>query len=154
MVDLVVLNFEFDFVPRFYLLKWNRYFSACKWKWNAIHVILEITSSFTSDFRSIFSAIKHNSSTLFLAQTLYTLVKNSSLKYKFLRFLSWSKFVKFLMSILNWQVNSFSNFTSFFNVMTHNSPVSFKLIHFLLWIKGSHQSPNPLTFKRVLVKIC
>ena len=54
----------------------------------------------------------------------------------------WSKFVKFLMSILNWQVNSFSNFTSFFNVMTHNSPLSFKLIHFLLWIKGSHQGPN------------
>ena len=26
--------------------------------------------------------------------------------------------------------------------MTHNSSVSFKLIHFLLWIKGSHQSPN------------
>ena len=26
--------------------------------------------------------------------------------------------------------------------LTHNSPVNVKLIHFLLWIKGSHQSPN------------
>ena len=53
-----------------------------------------------------------------------------------------SKFVKFFMSILNWQVNSSSNFALFFTVMTQNSPVNFKLIHFLLWIKGSYQSPN------------
>ena len=50
--------------------------------------------------------------------------------------------LKFLKSILNWHVISFSNFASFFTVMTHNSPVNFKLIHFLLWIKGFHQSPN------------
>ena len=31
--------------------------------------------------------------------------------------------------------------------MTQNSPVNFKLIHFLLWIKGSHQSPNFETFE-------
>ena len=31
--------------------------------------------------------------------------------------------------------------------MTHNSPVNFKLMHFLLWIKGSHQSPNFETFE-------
>ena len=51
------------------------------------------------------------------------------------------------MSILNWQVKSSSNFASFFILMTHNSPVNFKLIHFLLWIKGSHQSPNFKTFE-------
>ena len=38
------------------------------------------------------------------------------------------KFVKFFMSILNWQVNSSSAFASFFIVMTHNSPLNFKLI--------------------------
>ena len=54
---------------------------------------------------------------------------------------------KFLMSILKWQVNSSSNFASFFIVMTHNSSVNFKLIRFLFWIKGSHQSPNFVTFK-------
>ena len=43
---------------------------------------------FPSNFASIFSAIKHNSSILFLAQTLYTLVKSNLLKCKFLRFSS------------------------------------------------------------------
>ena len=51
------------------------------------------------------------------------------------------------MSILNWPVNSSTNLASFFIVMTQNSPVNFKLIHFLLWRKGSHQSPNFLTFQ-------
>ena len=46
------------------------------------------------------------------------------------------------MSILKWQVNSISNSASFFIVITHDSPLSFKLIHFLLWIKGSNESPN------------
>ena len=46
------------------------------------------------------------------------------------------------MSILKWQVNFISNFASFFRVTTHNSPLSFKLIHFLLSIKGSNESPN------------
>ena len=59
----------------------------------------------------------------------------------------WSKFVKFLMSILNWQVNSSSIFASFFIVMTHNSPVNFKLVHFQLWTKESYQSPNFETSK-------
>ena len=45
------------------------------------------------------------------------------------------------MPILNWQVNSFSSFVSFFIVMTQNSLVKLKLIHILLWIKGSHQVP-------------
>ena len=82
---------------------------------------LKAQVSFPSNVASIFSAIKQNSPTLFLAQT-YTLFKRSSLKCKFLRL-------------------------SFFNVLTQNSPVKFKLIHFLLWIKGSHQSPNFLTFQ-------
>ena len=51
------------------------------------------------------------------------------------------------MSILKWQVSSSSIFVSFFIVMTHNSSVNFKLIHFLLWTKGSHQSSNFDTFK-------
>ena len=58
-----------------------------------------------------------------------------------------STFVKFLMPILKQQVNSSSNFASFFILMTHNSSVNFKLINFLRWIKGSQQSPNFETFK-------
>ena len=53
-----------------------------------------------------------------------------------------SKFVYFLMSILKRHINSSSNFASFFFVMTHNSSVSFSLMHFLLWAKGSHQSTS------------
>ena len=53
-----------------------------------------------------------------------------------------SKFVKFLLSILKRQVSSSSIFVSFFIVTTHNSSVNFKIIHFLLWAKGSHQSSN------------
>ena len=55
------------------------------------------------------------------------------------------EFVKFLLSILNWHVNSFSNSASFFIVVTHNSPVNFKL-HLLLWIKGRNKNPNFKTF--------
>ena len=50
------------------------------------------------------------------------------------------------MKILR-QVNSSSNFASSFIVMTHNSSVNIKLIHFLLWIKGSHESLNFETFE-------
>ena len=53
-----------------------------------------------------------------------------------------SKFFKVLTSILKWQLNSSSIFASFFIVMTHNSPVSFKLIYFQLWTKEFYQSPN------------
>ena len=66
--------------------------------------LLKAQVIFPSHFAPIFSTIKHKSSVLFLAQRLYTLVKISPLKCKFLRFLSAQvKFVKFLMSILNWQ---------------------------------------------------
>ena len=51
------------------------------------------------------------------------------------------------MSVLKWQVNSSSNLASFFIVKTHNSYVNFKLIHFLFWLRGSHQSPNFETFE-------
>ena len=58
-----------------------------------------------------------------------------------------SKFVKFLMWTLKRQVNSSSDFAWFFIVMTHNSSAAFKLIHVLLWMKRSHQSPNFEIFK-------
>ena len=65
-----------------------------------------------------------------------------------------SKFVKFLVSILNWQVKSSSNFASFFILITHNSPVNFNLMYFLFWIKGPNKSPNFQTFEGAVVKIC
>ena len=47
------------------------------------------------------------------------------------------------MSVLN-KSNPFQ-FCIF--LQCHNSPVNCKLIHFLLWINGPHQSPNVETFK-------
>ena len=58
-----------------------------------------------------------------------------------------SKFVKLLMPILNWEVNSSSIIASFFILMTHNSLVNFKLKYFQLWTKESHQSPHFETYK-------
>ena len=111
--------------------------------------------SFPSNFGSSCSSIKNNSSVLFLAQTLYTLVKSSSLKFKFLRFSSARiKISQILISILNWQVKFSSIFASFFIFITHISSVNFKLIHFLFWIKGPNKSPTFDTFESALVKIC
>ena len=50
-------------------------------------------------------------------------------------------------------VNSSSNFSSFFSVITHNSAVNFQLMHILLWKKRSHQIPV-LTLSSSLVKMC
>ena len=58
-----------------------------------------------------------------------------------------SKFVKFLISILKRQFSSSSIFVTFFIVRTNYFSVNFKLIHFLLWTKWSHQSSNFHTFK-------
>ena len=38
--------------------------------------------------------------------------------------------------------------------MTHNSPVNFKLMHLLLWIKGPNKCPKFQTFECALLKIC
>ena len=57
-----------------------------------------------------------------------------------------SKFAIFLMSISKWQVHSSSNFALLVIAMTYRTPLlNFKLIQFLLWTKGSHQSPNFVT---------
>ena len=79
----------------------------------------------------------------FFSSTIIYFVRKKPIKVQtFEIFECLSKFVKFFMSILNWHVSSSSNFASLFNVSKQNSPVSFKLMHFLLWIKWSHQSPN------------
>ena len=112
---------------------WRKFAKFLMW-------FLKTEAIFSSNFATVFSAIKHNSPILLLAQTLHTLLKSSPLKCKFLRF-SIAQ-VKIRQFLFKWQVNSFSNYASFFTFITQNSPVNFKPIHFLLWIKGPHQSPN------------
>ena len=71
-----------------------------------------------------FSVIKDNSSVFFLAQTSYSLDKNSPSKWDFLDFwvVGW-KFTKFLMSFLEPR-NRFSfNFASLLSARKHNSSV-------------------------------
>ena len=103
--------------------------------------------SFSSNFASLFSVMKDDSSTV-LAQTLYPLVTRSPLKCTLFRLLSARvKFVNFLMSNLKRQVNSSSIFVSFFIVMTHDCSVKFNLMHFPFWTKESHQSSNFDTFE-------
>ena len=64
-----------------------------------------------------------------------------------------SKFIKFLMSTLKWQVNSSSNFASFFTVMKDTSSMDFKLILFQLWLKDLIKIPI-LRLWSALVKTC
>ena len=105
-----------------------------------LHVIFETTSQFFFKFRITLKFHQKELLCTFLAQTLYTLVKSSPLKCKFFRFSS--AWVNFELT-----VNCSAHFASFFIVMTHNSPVKFKLQYFLLLVKGPHQSPNLETFK-------
>ena len=108
------------------------------------HVIFESTSHFSFKFCINLQCHERKLLCIFVAQTIYTLVtRRSFLDFQVLG----SIFVKFLMSILKRQVSSSSIFVSFFIVMTHNSSVNFKLMHSLLWTKGSYQSPNFDTFK-------
>ena len=84
-----------------------------------LHVIFESTSQFSF---KIFSVIK---------------VKlNSKLNSKFFRY-----------SSARVKIHQIPHVMSFFIVITHDCSVNFKLINFLLWTKGSHQSPNFDTFE-------
>ena len=105
--------------------------------------------------KSVFLQILHHSSVswnillcTFLAQTLYTLFKRSPLKCKFLG-LSSARVKICQIPHVNFETKSqlFFKFASFFIVMIDIFFVNFKLIYFLLWVKGSHQSSSFENFK-------
>ena len=102
-IDLVISNFDFDLVPPFYFLKWNRFFHFRLWK--LVKFLMSFWKghvSFPLNFVSIFSAN--------LAHTLYTLFRRSPLKCNILRLLSaLCPEQRFLMPFLKRQVNSSSN---------------------------------------------
>ena len=81
---------------------------------------LEPRISFSSNFASLFSVMRHNSSVLF-HKSLYALHKGSPLKCKFsdFRLLVW-KLTKFLMSFFKPRSVFSLKFASLFSVMTHN----------------------------------
>ena len=83
---------------------------------------LEPRISFCSNFASLFSVMRHNSSVLFHLNILHVLGKWIQSKCKFLDFqlLVW-KLTKFLMSLFNPQVSFPLNIVTPFSVVTHNS---------------------------------
>ena len=84
----------------------------------------------------------------FFAQKLYNLVKSSPLKWKFVRFLSTLVNICQILHV-NFELTGPFLFKIYIILYCHNSYVSwkFKLTHFLIWIKGSCQSPNFETFE-------
>ena len=75
--------FFFDLVPPFYFLKWNLYFSACENLPNSpCH--FESTNHFSFKFCINLQCYQTWLPCTFLAQKLYTLVKKSPLKWKFM----------------------------------------------------------------------
>ena len=78
--------------------------------------------------------------TFFSSKYIIYFGQRNQLKSKFYRFSSAQVKIRQVPHV-NFEM------TSFFIVMTHNSSANFKLIHFLLWMKESHQSPSCDTFK-------
>ena len=76
------------------------------------------------------------------------MVKRCPLKCKYLRLSSGRVKIR-QIPYVNFETTSWflSKFASLFIFMTHNSSINFKLIHFLFWIKSSHQNPNFETFE-------
>ena len=92
---------------------------------------------FSSNFASLSSVMKHNSSVLFY------LKQKKSIKVQIFR-LSSARIKIHQILYVNFETTSQLLFK--FCIILHSS-VNFKLIHFLLWIKESHQSPNFKTFE-------
>ena len=117
--------------------------------------IQKVQVSFLSNFASIFSAIKHNSSVLSQLKHYIHLAKSSPLKCKFSRFSSARVKIRQIAHVKFELTSQFLfEFAPFFILMTHNSPVNFNLINFRLQIKGPNKIPYFQAFERALVKIC
>ena len=86
-------------------------------------------SAYTNLPNSSCHFLKHKS--VFLQKYIIYFGQRSQLKSKFFRF-----------SSARVKIHQILHVMSFFIAMTHNSSVNFKLIHFLLWTKESHQSPS------------
>ena len=89
--------------------------------------------NFSPNFVSLFNFMKDNSSVLFLAQTIYTLLKRSTLKWNFFETFKCSYQNSSNSSCQFWNVNSSSNFTSFLIA-------SFLIVITPLWILSSYLS--------------
>ena len=103
---------------------------------------LDLRASFSSNFASLLSVLRYNSSVLFhLKLYLYGLGKRRPSQCIFFDFrLLAPKVTKFLTPFFRPQVSFPLNFESPFSVITHNSYEIFKLKHFMLWTQRAYQS--------------
>ena len=98
---------------------------------------------FLQNFASLFSVMKDNSFVLLQLKHYIRWSEEVHLNFKFWRLSSARVKIRQIPHVnFEMTINSSSNFASFFIVMTYNFSINFKLIHFLLWTKVSHQSPN------------
>ena len=108
---------------------------------------------FFSNFTSLSSVMKGNSSLFFLAQTLYTLVKSSPLKCKILRLLSaWFKISQ--IPYVNFETKS-----AFLYQIFHHSSVPLQLLckflaHTFSWKKDYMKKKTFFTISNAVMKIC
>ena len=100
-----------------------------------------------SNFPSLFSVMKDNSSKFLQLKLLYIGQKEPIEVSKFFRLLNGQvKFTKFLMPCLKLQVSFSLNFASLFSVMRDNSSVFSQLKLYMTWTKRVHQSAKFQTF--------
>ena len=95
------------------------------------HAIFE-TKSIYSNFSSLFSVVKDNSSVFLQLKPCIFWTKRAHRK----------KSTKFLVPYLKLQIKFSLNFASLFSVMRNNSSLLFQLKLYMIWTKGTHQSAN------------
>ena len=110
-----------------------------------------------SKHKSVFLKILHQSSVpsnitplYFFQLKHYILWSREPIKKQFFQIFEWclsQNLSNFSCRLLNDKSIPLQILHHFFIAMTHNSSVNFRLIQFLLWTKGFHQSPNFDTFK-------
>ena len=99
-----------------------------------------------SNFVSLFSVAKDNSSVFFLSQTFILWTKRTH-RSKISRLLSvWVKTHQISDVIFETTSQFFLNFASLFSVMRDNSSVLFQLKLCMIWTKGAQQSAKFQTF--------
>ena len=116
---------------------------------------LKAQVSFPSNGVSVFTAIKHNSPILFLAQALYTLFKRSPLKCKFLRFSSaWVKICQ--IPYINFELTSHFLFKFCIILPCNNIKLLYTYLAQTLYVlfKRSPLKCKFLRFSSARVKIC
>ena len=144
LVDLGVSNYYVYLVQPFYFRKWNHYFSV--WE-NLPNSSCHLGKHHSFLLQVLHQSLMRSNIILlnFFSSNIIYFGQKKLIKGQMFKTCEWSG--QIVVSILKRQVNCSLNFASFLIVMTHNTSANVKLIHFLLWTKVSHQSPNYESFK-------